>query len=318
MTGNTFYFGWEVWLQEWIQAHMGSFGATLGSIFTMLGEELFLILILGYIYWCYDKELGKILGTNITAAVAWNPMIKGIFLRRRPYFDNEGIKCLRAVEKDADIYDVAEQGFSFPSGHSMNSATVFGSIAVVKRKRALTVIAFVIPFLVGISRVMLGVHYVTDVLVGWTVGIAITFGMTKLESVVKKKWVLHLILFLFTLIGCFYVRTSDYYTAVGIMGGFFLAYHFEEKFVNFKNTKSIPKTIARILVGLVIYLVLNTGLKLPFSKEFLSSGTFLAFLVRTLRYMVVVFVMLGVYPMAFDKIKFGKNSGKVPASEDKE
>jgi membrane-associated phospholipid phosphatase len=48
-------------------------------------------------------------------------MAKNIALRRRPYFDHESIHILRVVEPEADIYDIAAQGYSFPSGHSTNA-----------------------------------------------------------------------------------------------------------------------------------------------------------------------------------------------------
>ena len=45
--------------------------------------------------------------------------------------------------------------------------------------------------------------------------------------------------------------------------------------------------------------MLNTLLKLPFNKEFLKSETMPAFLVRTARYAVIIFVIIGVYPKLF-------------------
>jgi undecaprenyl-diphosphatase len=68
---------------------------------------------------------------------------------------------------------------SFPSGHSMLSAVVYltlGSILtrLVKDRRTkayLLVVPLLLTFLVGVSRVYLGVHYPTDVLAGWTAGI---------------------------------------------------------------------------------------------------------------------------------------------------
>jgi undecaprenyl-diphosphatase len=69
---------------------------------------------------------------------------------------------------------------SFPSGHAMMSAVVYltlGSLlaAVIHERRAkLYVIsaAVVLTLLIGVSRVYLGVHYPTDVLAGWSVGLA--------------------------------------------------------------------------------------------------------------------------------------------------
>jgi undecaprenyl-diphosphatase len=68
---------------------------------------------------------------------------------------------------------------SFPSGHSMMSAVVYltlGSLlARVTPGRAiklyLLIVASVLTFLVGVSRVYMGVHYPTDVLAGWIAGL---------------------------------------------------------------------------------------------------------------------------------------------------
>ena len=67
---------------------------------------------------------------------------------------------------------------SFPSGHTMVSTTVFGSLAVLgtfltQRKTIrlmLTVVGIFIPILVGLTRMYLGVHYLSDVLGGWVGG----------------------------------------------------------------------------------------------------------------------------------------------------
>jgi len=69
---------------------------------------------------------------------------------------------------------------SFPSGHSMLSTVVYFTLATIvcailtKRRKKFFVLgmAFVLSAVVGISRVYLGVHYPSDVLAGWSIGLA--------------------------------------------------------------------------------------------------------------------------------------------------
>jgi undecaprenyl-diphosphatase len=69
---------------------------------------------------------------------------------------------------------------SFPSGHSLMSAVVYltlGSLLTnmvtsTRLKCYFLGIAVLLAFLVGVSRVALGVHYPTDVLAGWCLGLA--------------------------------------------------------------------------------------------------------------------------------------------------
>ncbi|MES2605778.1 MAG: phosphatase PAP2 family protein, partial [Pseudomonadota bacterium] len=67
---------------------------------------------------------------------------------------------------------------SFPSGHSMQAAATYLTMGallaqVQKRRRVkafILSVAMIITFLVGLSRIYLGVHWPTDVLAGWTAG----------------------------------------------------------------------------------------------------------------------------------------------------
>ncbi|MBI6629599.1 phosphatase PAP2 family protein [Pontibaca salina] len=74
---------------------------------------------------------------------------------------------------------------SFPSGHSMMAAVTYLTLGVMLarterkfRMRAFYIsLAVVLSFLVGISRLFLGVHWPTDVLAGWTLGAAWALGV---------------------------------------------------------------------------------------------------------------------------------------------
>jgi membrane-associated phospholipid phosphatase len=73
----------------------------------------------------------------------------------------------------------AAGGYGFPSGHALTAAAVLGILAVIcahwlPRRRAQAVVwpaAAMTAALIGVSRVYLGVHWITDVLGGWIFGI---------------------------------------------------------------------------------------------------------------------------------------------------
>ena len=80
---------------------------------------------------------------------------------------------------------------------------------------------------------------------------------------------------------------------------------FEERIVNFENTRKPLIMLLRMLFGSALFFALNALLKLPFNEAFLDSGTILAHLVRTLRYAIIIFTTMGIYPMFFGV--FSKN-----------
>ncbi len=87
---------------------------------------------------------------------------------------------VRRVRPDTTyVQSMRTHTFSFPSGHSTGSMVVYGSFAWVIASElplllgTLTLLtAGVYIFLVGVSRVYLGAHYVSDVIAGWLLGAA--------------------------------------------------------------------------------------------------------------------------------------------------
>ncbi|MBO4872116.1 MAG: phosphatase PAP2 family protein [Lachnospiraceae bacterium] len=306
--GNIFYFEWEPALIEWLQANLGSFGASLAAFISNFGEELFLVAILGFLYWCWDKRAGATVGLSLLTISVWNPMVKNIALRQRPYMAHSNVKCLKPVDSGADIMDVAAQGYSFPSGHSASTAATYGAAARTLKKRWLTVTVIVLVFLVGVSRFILGVHYPTDVLAGWTLGVIAMLVVALLERKIQKRWLLYAVLIAIAVPGMFYCTTNDYYSSFGMLLGMAAGDLFERKYVNFENTRNPLFMILRLIGGIAVFFGFNTVLKMPFSSAFLSSGTPAAFAVRVLRYAVVIFLCLGVYPMLFKLVEKKKKA----------
>lgn len=307
VAGNIFYFDWEIALMEWLQANLGPGAISFLSLLSMFGEQLLMVVIIGFLYWSWDKEFGKFVGLNILVANVWNPLIKNVFLRLRPYFVSDKIDLLRLIDSSADKYDVAAQGYSFPSGHSSGAVSLYGSLAAHEKKnRLLLVIAILLPLLVGFSRVVVGAHYPTDVLAGWLLGLIVILLIPRLQARIKNRWLFYGLLLLLCLPGFFYCTSDDYFTSFGMLLGLILAFPFEEKYVRFENTRSPIRCILRVVGGGAVYFGLNAALKLPFPSALLDSGTFAAHLIRTLRYTAVMFTVIALYPMVFkltDRIK---------------
>lgn len=301
-----FCFAWEISLMEWLQSlFSGPIAVKFFPFFSACGEELACIGILGFFYWGLNKEIGKYLGLNLAVSNVWNPMIKNVVLRVRPYFTHTSIKVLKPVDAGADIMDIAAQGYSFPSGHSTNSVVTYGGLSVKSRTKWVKVLLWIMPLLVGFSRFVVGVHYPTDVLGGWLLGGIVIIVVPFLQKKIKNEFVFFGILLLAGLPGFFYCTSNDYYSGYGILLGAIASFLFEERCVKFESTKNILRAILRTAVGGALFMLLNTVLKMPFDKEFLASGTALAHIVRTLRYGTVIFCVCGLYPMCFrltDKI----------------
>lgn len=108
-------------------------------------------------------------------------VVKGIFERPRP---------------ELDVRLIPQGGFSFPSGHSMNCIVCFGILIYLIRRycpnrklaNILTVVLGLLIVGIGTSRVYVGVHFPTDVLGGWSLGLAFLMGsILILEKIRGEK-----------------------------------------------------------------------------------------------------------------------------------
>jgi membrane-associated phospholipid phosphatase len=91
----------------------------------------------------------------VLGAWAVNVALKDLIGRERPVFDD-------ALARSS--------GASFPSGHAMTSIAAYGAVVLLVRRDACTIAAAVLVFAIGVTRIVLGVHWTTDVLGGWLFG----------------------------------------------------------------------------------------------------------------------------------------------------
>jgi undecaprenyl-diphosphatase len=119
----------------------------------------------GYLLLRRKRRVLLLLLVSTVGALLVVLLLKGVFARPRPEFSSGTSHMITA---------------SFPSGHSMLSAVVYLTLGALlaratsryRFKLYFLTVALVLTALVGLSRVYLGVHYPTDVLAGWSFGLA--------------------------------------------------------------------------------------------------------------------------------------------------
>lgn len=135
--------------------------------------DRYVVIILGIIL-LLIKSLREKYGVKFALAAlsstALYQIMKYIFQRPRPDL------ALRLIEQG---------GYSFPSGHSMNCLVSYGILIYLllrycENRRLAKLLSFglgLLTILIGFSRVYVGVHYPTDIIGGWSLGIAVLVAM---------------------------------------------------------------------------------------------------------------------------------------------
>jgi membrane-associated phospholipid phosphatase len=151
--------GWIIAIQSlggWLEYPM--------KFFTFFGNEDFFFLVLPLIYWSVNAELGLRVALILVGGSVVNFTGKYLFAGPRPYWVSAQVRPF-----------AVEHSFGIPSNHAQTSAALWGTIAAGVGKRWVWGIAILLTFLVGFSRLYLGMHFVHDVLIGWLMGYVFYF-----------------------------------------------------------------------------------------------------------------------------------------------
>ena len=275
----------ELEILRHIQSIANPFFDFLFQLITMCGEQIVLISIISIIYWALDKKFGEYIAYSVLTSVLLNNAVKDIFKMKRP-IGEEGIRTLR--EKTAT-------GYSFPSGHTQSSASFYGAMAIYLKKKAMYIIATIMIILIGFSRLYLGVHYPKDVIFGGILGVLTSLICYKLYNRFENKMLLYVITFIVFIPALTFAHSADFIKGMGTYLGFVIGMYIEKKYVNFSIEGSTTVKVIRVLLGILILLVLQVGLKAIFPSETIFSF---------IRYALISFVGIGIYPMIFKKLKF--------------
>ena len=170
-------------IQQWVVEHQN---AVLTAIFlgvTNVGSvSAALVSALVAAVWLWRQRGRRVAAATLiapAAATALFLVVKRIFARARP----------------PAIGHAVLGTYAFPSGHATATTAVWCTLAYIAwreglaSRRQATYVAILVPLLVGLSRVYLDVHWATDVLGGWSLGLLVAVLGTVLYDRNRRRHV---------------------------------------------------------------------------------------------------------------------------------
>ena len=251
---------------------------TFFAFFTFLGDEEFYLLVLPLIYWSINRAVGVRLMVVFLLSGLVNQVAKHLAAQPRPFQYDPRVEEI-----------VSAEGFGLPSGHTQSAVVVWGYLASVARKRWVWVVAVSLMVLTPLSRIYLGVHFPTDVMGGYVLGLLVLWlwlrNGARLEEWFFQQETIHQLI-LITAVPALAMAvwpTEDMVTGGGTMVGIGAGLVLERRLVGFDVAGSLLRRAFRFLVGLVVLAGLWLGLRIAF------DGLEPAIILRVVRYALVGF-----------------------------
>ena len=261
------------------------------------------VAIIGIVFWGIDTKKGFKLGTALLFSTSLNVAIKNFFAVPRPYLVDSSVATT-----------ASETSFSFPSGHSQGAATfwpLFAGLQKNWKKWLKILVGLCLPLIVGLSRMYLGVHYPTDVIVGLALGFLISCGILLfwdniafyLNPLRKSMKILTVALVCFCLNAISMTDTSYSALLFGFATGYIIL---TEKGSFSAATGTTLQKVLRIILGFAIIAAIYYGLKLIFPGK--DNNLYQLF--RFVRYAAVGFSGSFLAPKLFVALKLASPVSK--------
>ena len=285
-------FAFELQFLRWLEGLRTGFLNAFFEGITMLGEETLIILLVVALWFAVDKKLAQQVFFVTATSLSVNGIIKSFAKVPRPF--TKGITCVRL--------DTAT-GYSFPSGHTQGFATWSSFFAVKLKKAWLTILVGVLIALVAISRLYLGAHYPSDVIVAVALGVGLSIAgnyfFEKVENVKKLYLGTLLILTPFIVYFLFVADPlfADLFKTFGMVGGLVALSFLDEKMKPLSYDVAWWKKLVRIVIGVVLAVALKEVIKLVNVFDVMQ----VSLLIDAARYFVVVMAVEYLCPLLFKK-----------------
>lgn len=232
---------------------------------TELGGEVMFIVVGLVVFWCCDKRFSLYYLVNFLLASITVNIIKNLVHRPRPYTLDSGVGVGEPTE-----------GFSFPSGHTQSAASMATALGIkygVRRKNLpLTIVMGLWIALVGFSRVYLGQHYFSDVVVGAVIGIGMSYAAYYvLRLVWKREWIIFaavvpVVLILMLIFHSNYALHRIYFVAGGAAVAIAIGYLLEKRYIRYDGRQELWYMQAvKVAIGGTVALIIKEGLKVLFA-----------------------------------------------------
>jgi len=284
---------WGTDLVLWFQQYSPALDLTF-IVFSFTGSELFFLLFLPMISWCISPRVGVRLLILVLLNTYVNAVAKLLFAQPRPFdYDPRVLKIEHAA------------GGGLPSGHTQTAIIFWGYLSHFYKKKWLWGIAVTMVIFVPLSRIYLGVHFPTDLLGGYIIGLIMLMLFIKFEQPfidwignVGLIWLLLLaVSFPLTLLVIAPEIEQVIISIVAVLTGSLVGVVLANEYLELHVPKQIWKRIVCYLVGIIILFAIYVGLKKVF------AGLEPAPVYRYVRYTLVGFHFTFFAPWLFTKLK---------------